>query len=64
MAYTTINKYTDFFNTVTYTATSGTTSVTGVTFQPDLIWAKDRDKPSRVPVKSEVEKSWNLVKEN
>ncbi len=26
-----------------------------------LIWAKDRDKPSRFPVKSEVEKSWNLV---
>lgn len=26
-----------------------------------LIWAKDREKPSRFPVKSEVEKSWNLV---
>jgi hypothetical protein len=26
-----------------------------------LIWAKDRDKSSRFPIKSEVEKSWNLV---
>jgi len=26
-----------------------------------LLWAKDRDKSSRFPVKSEVEKSWNLV---
>ena len=26
-----------------------------------LMWAKDRDKSSRFPIKSEVEKSWNLV---
>ena len=26
-----------------------------------LIWAKDRDKSNRFPIKSEVEKSWNLV---
>ena len=54
MAYTTINKYTDFFNTVTYTATSGTTSVTGVTFQPDLIWAKDRGRAENPPVYDSV----------
>jgi hypothetical protein len=26
-----------------------------------LMWAKDREKSNRFPVKSEVEKSWNLV---
>ena len=26
-----------------------------------LMWAKDRDKSNRFPVKSEVEKLWNLV---
>jgi hypothetical protein len=43
MAYTTINKPSDYFNTVTYTG-SGTSpqSVTGVGFQPDWIWIKNR----------------------
>ena len=26
-----------------------------------LMWAKDRDKSNRFPIKSEVEKAWNLV---
>ena len=47
MAYTTINKSTDFFNTVLYTG-DGTTSkaITGVGHQPDLVWIKDRDQSS------------------
>ena len=32
----------DFFNTVLYTGTGATHSVTGVGFQPDLSWVKDR----------------------
>jgi hypothetical protein len=32
----------DSFNTVVYTGTSGTQSITGVGFQPDLVWAKNR----------------------
>jgi len=32
-----------FFNTVLYTGTSGITSITGVGFQPDLVWTKNRD---------------------
>jgi hypothetical protein len=32
----------DSFNTVTYSGTSGTQSITGVGFQPDLVWAKNR----------------------
>ena len=43
MAYTTINKSTDHFNTVTYTGNGsvGTALTTG-TFQPDLTWFKNR----------------------
>jgi len=43
MAYTTINKPSDYFNTITWTA-DGTSprSFTGVGFQPDLVWGKRR----------------------
>ena len=43
MAYTTINKSTDYFNTVTYTGNGGTQSITGVGFQPDWTWCKQRN---------------------
>ena len=33
----------DYFNTVLYTGTSSTQSITGVGFQPDLAWVKRRD---------------------
>ena len=42
MAYTTINKSSDYFNTVTYSGTGATQSITGVGFQPDWIWGKGR----------------------
>ena len=42
MAYTTINKSTDHFNTKLYTGTGSAASITGVGFQPDWVWAKDR----------------------
>jgi len=47
MAYTTINKSTDYFNTVLYTGNgtaigSGGKTVTGVGFQPDFVWGKAR----------------------
>src|SRR5210317_387613 len=44
MAYTTIKKPSDYFNTVLYTG-DGTTSnsITGVGFQPDFTWIKARD---------------------
>ena len=44
MAYTTIKKPSDYFNTKLYTANGGTLSVTGVGFQPDFTWIKDRDR--------------------
>ena len=42
MAYTTINKSSDYFNTKLYTGTGSAQSITGVGFQPDLIWGKNR----------------------
>jgi hypothetical protein len=42
MAYTTINKGSSYFNTVLYTGTGATNSVTGVGFKPDFTWVKDR----------------------
>ena len=38
-----INKPFDYFNTVTYTGTGASNAVTGVGFQPDWTWIKDRD---------------------
>jgi len=43
MAYTTINKSTDYFNTKLYTGNGGTQSITGVGHQPDFTWIKQRD---------------------
>jgi len=47
MAYTTINKSTDYFNTKLYTGDgtaigSGGLAITGVGFQPDWVWIKSR----------------------
>ena len=38
-----INKPSEYFNTKLYTGNGGTNAITGVGFQPDLIWIKDRD---------------------
>jgi hypothetical protein len=43
MAYTTINKSTDYFNTKLYTGTGASQSITGVGFQPDWTWIKRRE---------------------
>ena len=43
MAYTTIKKPSDYFNTKLYTGTGASQSITGVGFQPDLNWTKDRN---------------------
>ena len=47
MAYSTINKHTDFFNSKVWTGNSNTTrDITGVGFQPDLSWVKNRSLAS------------------
>jgi hypothetical protein len=43
MAYTTIDKPTDYFNTVLYTGNGAASrAITGVGFQPDWVWVKSR----------------------
>ena len=42
MAYTTINKSTDYFNTKTYSGSGSAQNIVTGTFQPDLIWVKSR----------------------
>ena len=46
MAYTTINKSTDYFNTKLYTGNGGTQSISSVGFQPDWTWLKQRNGTS------------------
>jgi hypothetical protein len=47
MAYTTINKPSEYFNTKLYTGNNTSTSITGVGFQPDLTWFKRRDSSAQ-----------------
>ena len=42
MAFTTITKSTDYFNTKLYSGTGSAQNITGVGFQPDFTWIKDR----------------------
>ena len=42
MAYTDIDKPSDYFNTVLYTGTGSENSKTGIGFQPDWVWIKSR----------------------
>ena len=45
MAYTTIDKPTDYFNTVTWSGDdTSPRNITGVGFQPDLVWGKVRSR--------------------
>ena len=44
MAYTTIKKPSDYFNTKLYTGNGGTNAITGVGFQPDFTWIKNRSR--------------------
>ena len=44
MAYSSIAKPTDHFNTKLYTGNGSTNALTGVGFQPDLVWAKSRSQ--------------------
>jgi hypothetical protein len=42
MAYTVVDKGSKYFNTVLYTGTTATQSITGVGFKPDWVWLKSR----------------------
>ena len=50
MAYTTVNKAKDHFNSLTYTGNGASPrSITGVGFRPDFVWTKDRSDSSTQP---------------
>ena len=42
MAYSTISKPSLHFNTATYAGNGGTNAITGLGFQPDMVWTKNR----------------------
>ena len=46
MAYTNIKKSSDYFNTKLYTGNGSTNAITGVGFQPDWTWIKNRTDAS------------------
>jgi len=47
MAYTDIDKPTDYFNTKLYTGNGSSQSISSVGFQPDLVWLKNRQDTDR-----------------
>jgi len=64
MAYTTINKPSDYFNTKLYTGTGSAQSITGVGFQPDWVWIKNRDVVTNHEVADSVRGANKLLKPN
>ena len=47
MAFTTINKSTDYFNTKLYTGNNTSQSITGLNFKPDWCWIKSRSNTEK-----------------
>ena len=64
MAYTTINKSTDYFNTKLYTGNGGTQTITGVGFQPDFTWVKGRNHAYYHYLQDVVRGSQNILYTN
>ena len=64
MAYTTINKSTDYFNTKLYTGTGSSNALTGVGFQPDWVWMKRRDGTSSHRLCDAVRGTTKLLQSN
>jgi len=49
MAYSTINKSSDYFQTNLYTANNSGKTISGMNFKPDFIWTKNRDDGNYIP---------------
>jgi len=64
MAYTTINKSTEHFNTKLYTGNGSTQSITGVGFQPDWVWIKNRGATTNHELADAVRGANKLLKSN
>ena len=61
MAYTTINKHTDFYSTKTFQGSGSAQSITGVGHQPDLTWFKNTATSSRHQIYDAVRGNTKLV---
>ena len=64
MAYTTINKQTDYFNTKTYSGTGSAQSITGVGFRPDWLWIKHREDVSNHKLQDVIRGSTKVIGSN
>jgi len=64
MAYTTIDKSEDYFNTKLYTGNGSTQSITGVGFQPDWVWIKERNNTKNHRVFDSVRGATKLLAAN
>ena len=64
MAYTTINKSTDYFNTLLYTGTGSALNVTGVGFDPDWIWTKCRSDADQHELYDKVRGATKRIRTN
>ena len=64
MAYTTINKSTDYFNTKLHSGTDSTTTITGVGFQPDMTWWKSRNNAVNHALYDAVRGGSKLIRPN
>jgi len=65
MAYTTINKPSDYFNTILYTGdNSSPRTITGVGFQPDMNWSKIRSESNDHWVSDAVRGANKIIRPN
>ena len=64
MAYTTVNKSSDYFNTKLYTGTGNSQILTGVGFQPDFIWTATRNESEIRPINDSVNGINNYLRSN
>ncbi len=64
MAYTTIDDSGLFFNTVLYTGNNSTQSITGVGFQPDWLWIKNRGADANHDIVNSVIGSTKIMHAN
>ena len=64
MAYTDIDKPSDYFDTKLYTGNGGTQSITGLDFQPNWCWFKDRSGTNNHALYDSVRGATKMVSSN
>ena len=64
MAYTTIDKPTDYFETKLYSGNGGTQNITGLDFAPDWVWIKERTSTSDNMLYDTVRGATNRLESN